>query len=107
MKNILATLLLASASCFTFAAGTSNGPVTVLLVNSSNVLFFTAGTKVGSPSCGPNNQWVIDLSSPEGKSSYALLLSAQALGQTVYVVGTGVCLIWGDREDALYMYTAQ
>ncbi|MBD9393520.1 MULTISPECIES: hypothetical protein [Acidovorax] len=83
-------------------AGSSSGKVTTLIINSSNFLFFTAGVKTGSPSCGNNNQWAINLATAQGKTIYALLLSAQAQDRTVSVFGNNACNNWGDREDVLY-----
>lgn len=83
-------------------AGTSTGKVTTMIINASNFLFFTAGTKTGSPSCGNNNQWAINLATAQGKTIYALLLSAQAQDRTVSVFGSNACNNWGDREDVLY-----
>lgn len=86
-------------------AGTSSGKVTTMIINASNFLFFTAGTKTGSPSCGNNNQWAINLATAQGKTIYALLLSAQAQDKTVSVFGNNACNNWGDREDVLYALT--
>lgn len=83
-------------------AGTSSGKVTTMIINASNFLFFTAGTKTGSPSCGNNNQWAINLATAQGKTIYAMLLSAQAQDKTVTVYGNNTCNNWGDREDVLY-----
>lgn len=97
----IAALLLAGAS----QAGTSSGPVTTLIVNAANFLFFTAGTKTGSPSCGNNNQWAINLGTAQGKSIYVMLLAAQAQNKDVTVYGNNTCNFWGDREDVLYAVT--
>lgn len=100
LKKFIATL--AFAACSASNAGTSTGPVTILIVNSSNYLFFTAGTKTGSPTCGNNNQWAISLSTAQGKSIYVMLLAAQAQNKQVSVYGANTCNNWGDREDVLY-----
>ena len=83
-------------------AGSSSGKVTTLIINGANFLFFTAGVKTGSPSCGNNNQWAINLATAQGKTIYAMLLSAQAQDKTVSVFGNNTCNNWGDREDVLY-----
>lgn len=107
MKNIKPIAILACALTFgtTSFAGSSSGKVTTLIVNASNFLFFTAGTKIGSPSCGNNNQWAINLGTAQGKSIYALLLSSQAQDKVVYIVGNNTCNNWGDREDVLFGYS--
>lgn len=86
-------------------AGSSSGKVTTMIVNASNYLFFTAGTKTGSPVCGNNNQWAVNLGTAQGKSIYALLLAAQAQDKTVYIYGNNTCSNWADREDVLYGYS--
>ena len=104
ISRITAASVLALLAC-TAHAGTSSGKVTTMLINSSNFLFFTAGVKAGSPVCGNNNEWAINLATAQGKTIYALLHSAQAQDKTVVVVGNGTCNNWGDREDVLYANT--
>ncbi len=99
-KTIAATILF-TVTCSSHA-GSSLGKVGTLLINSSNYLFFTAGTKSGSPPCGNNNEWAINLATAQGKTIYALLLAAQAQDKTVLVAGNNTCNNWGDREDVLY-----
>lgn len=104
MKNIK-YLLIAIASTMIIGhahAGTSTGKVTTMIVNASNFLFFTAGTKTGSPGCGNNNQWAINLGTAKGKSIYAMLLAAQMQDKSVTIYGNNTCNEWGDREDVLY-----
>lgn len=105
MKKALIPLLLAS-SAFSAVAGTSSGKVTTMIINSSNYLFFTAGTKSGTPNCGTSNanQWALNLNTAQGKSIYALLLSAQAQEKVVTIIGGSTCNNWGDREDVAYGY---
>jgi len=101
MKKILITLFL-SCQGFGAMAGTSSGKVTSIIINASNYLFFTAGTKTGSPACGNNNQWAINLGTAKGKSIYVMLLAAQTQDKTVSIYGNQTCNEWGDREDVLY-----
>lgn len=107
MRKIKLITLLACTLTFgsTAIAGSSAGKVTTMIVNASNYLFFTAGTKSGSPVCGNNNQWAINLGTAQGKSIYALLLAAQAQDKTVYIFGNNTCNNWSDREDVLYGYS--
>ncbi|WP_235511556.1 hypothetical protein [Acidovorax sp. Root568] len=106
----VSTKTIAATIFFTIAcsshAGSSSGKVTTMIINSSNYLFFTVGTKSGSPTCGNNDQWAINLATAQGKSIYALLLAAQAQDKTVNVVGNNTCNNWGDREDVLYAFTS-
>ena len=85
-------------------AGQSSGLVSEIIVNGFNYLFFSAGTKSGSPACGNNNSWALNLSTAKGRSIYALVLTAQAQGKSLVVVGNNTCNEWGDREDVLYAY---
>jgi hypothetical protein len=107
MKKIMIALL--SLSIMTHvvanAFGSSAGLVSNIIINSTNYLFFTAGEKSNSPTCGNNNEWALNLSTAKGKSIYVLLLSAQLQSKVVYVIGNGTCNEWGDREDVLYIYT--
>lgn len=103
--NKFLTIVCVTLFACTAHAGSSTGKVTTLIINASNYLFFTAGTKIGSPGCGNNNQWAINLATAQGKTIYALLLSAQALDKTVTVIGGNTCNGWGDREDVSYAYS--
>lgn len=84
-------------------AGSSLGPVTTVIVNSSNYLFFEAGAIAGKANCATaGNQWALNISTATGKSIYALILFAKNTGRQVLVAGNGTCNNWGDREDVLY-----
>ncbi|MDR0203806.1 MAG: hypothetical protein LBJ40_16785 [Delftia acidovorans] len=99
-KTIAAIFFMTQALAVT--AGSSSGKVTTLIVNSENYLFFNAGAKTGSPACGNNQQWAINLSTPKGKSIYVMLLAAQMQDKTVTIYGNQTCNEWGDREDVYY-----
>lgn len=101
ISRITAASILVLLAC-TAHAGSSSGKVTTMLINSSNFLFFTAGVKSGSPACGNNNEWAINLATAQGKTVYALLLAAQAQDKTVVIAGNNTCNNWGDLEDVLY-----
>lgn len=90
---------------FPAIAGSSNGAVSRLLVNSSNTVMFTAGSVANKPACSTvPNSWAFSLTTPSGKAMYALLLTAYAQGKQVVVEGTGTCSAWGDSETPLYIY---
>ena len=101
--KLIVIAILCATACASHA-GSSSGKVTSMIINSSNYLFFTAGTKSGSPACGNNDQWAINLGTAQGKTIYALLLAAQAQDKVVNVVGNNTCNNWGDREDVLYAF---
>ena len=85
-------------------AGTSTGPVTNIFMHTPDVVMFKAGTASGSPNCSPFSEWAIKLSDPAGKGFLAILLSAQAQGKSVKVLGyTNTCRDWGDRELPSYI----
>lgn len=102
--KFIASAILCAMACASHA-GSSSGKVTLMIINSSNYLFFTAGIKSGSPACGNNDQWAINLGTAQGKTIYALLLAAQAQDKVVNVVGNNTCNNWGDREDVLFAFT--
>jgi len=101
MKKTLAAIFFITQAVAA-TAGTSSGKVTTLIVNADNYLFFTAGTKTGSPACGNNNQWAINLGTAQGKSIYVMLLAAQMQDKSVTIFGKQSCKEWGDREDVSY-----
>lgn len=93
---IFALLYTASQACF---AGTGGGAVAMIIVQTSNVVFFTTASHSGKPACSTaGNDWALSLSSDTGKAQYALLLSATAQGKAVSIQGTNDCSAWGDRE---------
>jgi hypothetical protein len=84
-------------------AGESSGTVQIQLVYSPNrVFFFTSHRRDAWPACASTlKRWVLDISHPDGRARYALLLSAQVTGKPIYVWGTGDCLLWSDSETAI------
>jgi len=109
MKNVLKTITIATAlvcSSSSFA-GSSSGPITGLIVNTAARVFFTAGTVSGAPGCATAlNSWALDTTTTEGKSMYASLLTARALGQEVSVVGLNNCNAHPDREKVQFIVIA-
>jgi hypothetical protein len=106
MKKIHQLLaFMTTAALLTCAqAGTSSGPVTNIFMHSPDVVMFKAGSTSGSPACSPYQEWAIKLSDPAGKGFLAILLSAQAQGKSVKVLGyTNTCRDWSDRELPSYI----
>lgn len=92
--------------CASFAttsfAGTSNGAPTGVLAAQFGIVMFSAGTKTGAPACASiPTDWAINTTTPEGKSLYALLLTAVATGRNVAITGSNTCDAWPDRETAV------
>jgi hypothetical protein len=83
--------------------GTIHG---VLPTHNGAVLFWTTGSRVGThPACqgpGLDGRYAIDASTVAGQSMVAVLLSAQAQGKQIYVVGSGNCTIWSDTETVVF-----
>jgi hypothetical protein len=99
--RVLVAICLFLASSLAFA-GTQSGTVAWIIVRSTDGLtyFHLSGGKSGSPSCATGSYWIIrDENSTAGKHQLALLLSAQASGKKVNVVGRNSCARWGDGED--------
>jgi hypothetical protein len=87
-------------------AGSSSGRIIVLMAHVHDIVIFeTAGDHADRPACSlGSNQWALSLSTLTGRAMYALLLSAQAQGKEVHVMGSGLCDAWGDRERPLYIF---
>ena len=94
MKNLLAVLVLASASTSTVAGGVS-APTTIgpmIYHNSGSIAFKVNGQVTGGPACAKSsgNRFV----SPHTEATKTLLAGIslmRATGEGVVVVGTGTC----------------
>ncbi len=87
---------------------TSEGQVLSILVHTGDAVMFSAGERKNNNkmACSKvENDWAFSLKTPTGKAMYALILSAQAQGRKISVVGTCDCSAWVDRETAYYIYT--
>jgi hypothetical protein len=70
------------------------------------VIFYHDGVRSNDiPGCGQGyaNRWVINSTYPGGNSQISVLLTAQAQGKKIRVVGTNGCDIWGDTETVGYI----
>jgi hypothetical protein len=100
VKILLCLLCISSAY-----AGDSKGKVAHLMVHRGDVVMFSAGQHSNKPSCSKvGEHWALSLKTEDGKSMYALLLSAAAQGNVVGVLGDNTCNAWGDREQPLHMW---
>lgn len=106
MKQVISLFLVSLCLSSVLYAGESHGgKVVSLMVHQGDVVIFDVGQHSNRPDCSViGNQWALSLQTDTGKSMYALLLSAAAQGQVVYVKGTGTCNAWGDRESPSYMW---
>ena len=88
-------------------AGSQTGTVSYIIVRDRDGLVYFAlegGAANSKPTCATLGYWMIkDEDSTAGMMQYSMLLSAQASGQTVTVVGHNTCTRWGDGEDVNYI----
>lgn len=69
------------------------------------VLFDVDAPRTALPGCqypGVPKRWALDASTVAGQAQVAVLLSAQARGKRVIVVGMYGCSIWGDTETVAF-----
>ena len=111
-KKMVALLVVLAGFSNTALAGTSSGKVTNIYAHVSNsaygnadgAILFAAGPHVNKPSCSiVGDEWSISLGTEHGKAMYSMLLSAAAMGKSVFVEGEGNCNGWSDRESPKYM----
>jgi hypothetical protein len=113
MKKHLLTLCLAITALVApsvVQASTSNGLVTQPLVTQWGVAMFGVagaatftGTKPACATVGVGNYWAIDIKTPTGRTMWASVLQAHALGKVLNVNGKGNCDWWADRESVDYV----
>lgn len=84
-------------------AGSATGTVTAAGVYLNNLVAITVTGASGQPSCAPTGRFGFNMNDTAAKGMYATIVAAQRSGDTVYVVGTGGCTKWPNREDVLYV----
>ena len=64
------------------------------------------GAVTGQASCHTPPDWdfMLDISTAEGRAVYATLLAAMLQKKTIRVIGDGVCTIASNYEDVRYVY---
>jgi hypothetical protein len=70
----------------------------------TGVFFFYIDSKDTTPTarCGGNShRYALNPESDSAKAAIAIVLSAKATGQPVYVYGSGICDFQGDTETPL------
>jgi hypothetical protein len=67
------------------------------------VFFYTSTRGAWAPCNTYHKRWVMDISTPIGKSMYSYLLASIAAGKEVSVAGTGDCGLWGDSETVQWI----
>lgn len=102
---IFAAISSLSLPCFAVSTNTgisSAGTITGIATNVNGFVTFAAGDHTGKPTCAStvHNAWALDVRTPGGKATLAVLSLASAQRKTINVYGTGTCSnIWGERED--------
>ena len=100
-RRMLAVLMLAFAGLAAdtaLASETGPGLIADLQIDGNYALFAVSGPVVNKPACVVWGRYVVDVTTPQGQSMLAYLLSAQATGKQVRVYGTGTCSIFSDHE---------
>lgn len=100
---LLVTMFVFSGSAF---AGSGTGVIERVLVQQPNFVFVSVGDHVDAPACqGGSDDFSIDISTTLGKSQYAFLLTHQALGTEIRIVGTGECTTGPGRESLNFVFS--
>lgn len=69
------------------------------------VLVYTTGSRTTPPSCSTvAGRFAFDSTTAGGKSQLAGILTADAGGRQVIIVGTGDCGVYGDSETISHFY---
>jgi hypothetical protein len=86
-------------------SGNGNGRVNqVAAMNGSHVALITTEVYVPGPACATTGRFALDLDTSGGRAAYSTALAAQLNGGTIVAYGTGTCNLWGDSEDAQYLW---
>lgn len=89
------------------ASSATAGSVSALTAEQGRVFFTHSGTRTATPACHTQGaRWVINGNTAAGQAQIAVLLSLQAQGKQITVMGTGACPDWGDTETVEYIMQA-
>lgn len=106
MKKTLVTMAVAFgvlvATAGSAYAGTGTGKIQRVYTAAPNLIFVNMETVAGQPFCASAAEFAIDPGTPIGKNTYALLLTAYALGVDIHIEGSNDCTVKGDRESISY-----
>jgi hypothetical protein len=87
------------------------GPYYDSLCSSTRCAFVRVQAVASKPACATNSSWdfVLDISTDSGRSTYALLLTAYAAGKSVNMAGRNQCAMspTGFAEDFYWMSFAE
>lgn len=107
LKTLLAAACAAACAIASpaFASNADEGYITsVMPMRNGVVIFAHSGARTGAtPAChGAGYGWTLNASTVAGQAQLSALLSAQARGKKIVVVGMGSCADWPDTEAANY-----
>ncbi len=100
---IVATLLWGTNAM----AGNGNGLLTRVLMLAPSTAITGTATTPAQASCATEGEWAVDVSTAQGKSIYAMMLTAKSLDAPVTIVGTDTCDVIGDRETIYWIQINQ
>jgi len=106
MRGSTALAFFAIALCpsSAFAGSSALGTVTNLTTQTGAMFFTTSGTRSSPPACATvPSRWVVSATTTSDQALIATILSAQAQGRQVQVLGTGTCSISADTETAAFV----
>lgn len=99
-KSTAITLMFLAFACTSLSAvaGDGSGAITKITAYGNAVLFTVSSHPSPAP-CAPAGAFVINASTPEGKTMYATLLTAVASSRPISVYGSNTCpSYWSDSE---------
>jgi hypothetical protein len=107
LKTLLAAIGVAACAVASpaFASNAGEGYITSIMPMRNGVVIFdhSAVRSGATPAChGAGNGWTLNASTVAGQAQLSTLLSAQARGKKIVIIGLGNCSDWGDTEAANY-----
>ncbi|SFJ47974.1 hypothetical protein [Caulobacter sp. UNC279MFTsu5.1] len=107
LKKILVAACLATCGIAAPAAATDAAEgyiVGVMPMRNGVVIFSQTGVRTGTPpAChGVGYGWSLNAGTVAGQAQLAALLSAQARGKKIVIIGMGSCADWPDTEAINY-----
>lgn len=105
MKRIFVILMLVFSSN-TIAGHADNGNIYNLhFMSNGVVVFYSTGNRVNPPACATQaNRFAINATTEGGKVQLSGLMTAQAQGKSITVIGNDSCSAYSDSETVGYFY---
>jgi hypothetical protein len=80
------------------SAGDGSGMITKLTAYGT-VVVFSVGDHSNKAACSSDGAFVINASTPEGKTMYATLLTAVSAGRPLYIFSANTCPTWWSNAE--------